>query len=229
MRRYYIVSEILSILFIINFAVAAPAPVREKGLDVVHIPEDAITMLDKRGGGEFEPWLKLLEGHFEKKVESSVARPSSSSPPSGTDHEWTDVEQFLPSNPGEPSPVSKVGQDHAPPSPGSLTESGYELIEGDAQPGPSSPDHELTGAHALPNSGRPTEPGHDLTEGHAPLSSPVLSTWFDPDHGLTGAATHPPMPYLGPSFFKQPSTESDRLVVEEPPSRPASPREFDAD
>jgi len=188
---------------------------------VVHIPEDAITMLDKRGG-EFEQWLNLLEDHFEKQEESSVARPSSSSPPSGPDHEWTDVEQLLPSNPGEPSPVSKVGQDHAPPNPGSLT-------EGDAQPGPSSPDHELTGAHALPNSGPPTEPGHDLTEVHAPLSSPVFSTWFDPDHGLTGAATHPPMPYLGPSFFKQLSTESDRLVVEEPPSRPASPREFDAD
>jgi hypothetical protein len=141
MRRYYIVSGILLILPIIDFAVAAPVLVQEKrqaGVDVVHIPEDAITMLGKRGDELNELWLKLFghpEDHFAKPEESSAARPSSSSPPSGPADGWTDVKQPLPSIPEEPSPVSSP--DHAPPSPGSLTESGYELMKGVAPPGPS--------------------------------------------------------------------------------------------
>ncbi|KAN0105715.1 hypothetical protein V8E52_010771 [Russula decolorans] len=64
--------------------------------------------------------LKLFgqpKGHFfAKPEESSAARPSSSSPPSGPTDGWTDVEQPLPSIPEEPSPVSSP--DRAPPSPG---------------------------------------------------------------------------------------------------------------
>ena len=51
MRRYYIISGILLILSIIDFAVAAPVLVQEKhqvGVDVVHIPKYSVTMLGKR-------------------------------------------------------------------------------------------------------------------------------------------------------------------------------------
>jgi hypothetical protein len=189
MRRYYIVSGILLILPIIDFALAAPVLVQEKrqaGVDVAHISEDSIIMLGKRGG-EFDEWLEHLnqfENQFAKPKESSAARPSSSSPPSGPDHGQMDVQQPLPaSNPEGWSPVS-------------------------------SPDH------ALPIPGPSTESYHELTGAHAPLSSPVLSTWFHPDHGYMGP--HAPQPNLGP--------DSDhRLVVEEPPSRPGSPTGFDAD
>jgi hypothetical protein len=194
MRLYYPVSGILLVLPIINFALAAPVVVQEKrqaGVDVVHILEDAVPMLGKRGDDLDELFL-LYEDHFAQPEESSAARPSSSSPPSVSDPVWTDLKQPLPSVPEGWSPVSSP--DHAPPNPGPSTES----------------DHELAGMHA-------------------PLSSPVLSTWFHPDHELMGA--HAPQPNLGPSN-PTPSTEFDsdhRLVAEEPLSRPASPTEFDAD
>jgi hypothetical protein len=208
MRRYYVVSGILLVLPIIDFAVTAPVLVQEKRQASV----DAITMLGKRG--DELNWLRLtkyFENYFPKPEESSAARPSSSSPPSGPADGWTDITQPQPSIPEEPSPVSSPDRDHAPPKPGSLTETGYESMKGDAPPGPS------------------TESDHDLTGVHAPLSSPVFSTWFHPDHGLMGA--HVPQPNLGPSN-PSPLTGSDsdhRLVAEEPPSRPASPTEFDAD
>jgi hypothetical protein len=76
MRRYYIVSGILLILPIINFAVAAPVLVQEKRqavVDVAHIPKDVITMLGKRGDSEtFEELLLKLfgvpEDHYKTRV-----------------------------------------------------------------------------------------------------------------------------------------------------------------
>jgi hypothetical protein len=130
-----------------------------------------------------ELWLKLFghpESHFfGKPEESSAARPSSSSPPSEPADGWTDLKQPLSPIPEEPSPVSS--QDHAPPSPGSLT--GYELMKGDAPPGPSgsassTADHELMGAHVLPNPGPSTDSGHEMVD--VPPSSPVSSTNPDP-------------------------------------------------
>jgi hypothetical protein len=50
MRLYYIVSGILLILPIIDFAVAAPELIQEKlqaRVDVVHIPEEAMAMLER--------------------------------------------------------------------------------------------------------------------------------------------------------------------------------------
>jgi hypothetical protein len=122
MRRYYIVSGILLIPPIIDFAVAAPVLVQEKrqaGIDVVRTSEDAITMFGKRGDDELnELWLKLFgrpESYFlPKPEESPAAHPSSSSPPSGPADGSMDVEQPPPSIPEEPSPVS--GPDHASPS-----------------------------------------------------------------------------------------------------------------
>jgi hypothetical protein len=61
MRRYDIVSGILLILSIIDFAIAAPISVQEKRqtcVDVVNIPKDVITVLGKRGE---EDLAKLAE------------------------------------------------------------------------------------------------------------------------------------------------------------------------
>jgi hypothetical protein len=122
MRRCYIVSGILLILPIIDFAVAAPVLVQEKrqaGVDVAPIPEDATTMLGKRVDELDELLLVLFgvpEDHIAKPESSSAAHLSSSSPPSGPADGWTNVKQPLPSIPEEPSPVSSP--DHAPPSPG---------------------------------------------------------------------------------------------------------------
>ena len=225
MRRYDIVSRILLILSIVDFALAAPVLVqetRQAGVDVGHIPEDAIPMLGKRGDGltRDELWLKFLS-----KFENHFAIPDAPI------HGWTDVNQPLPSIPEHPSPVS---------SPKSLTESGHGLAEEEYAPpraGPSRPasstmsdaDRELVGAHAPPSPGPSTEFDQESMEAHAPLSSPVFPTWFHPDHGSMGA--HAPQPNSGPSNPWS-STEFDsdhRFVVEEPPSRPASPTESDHD
>jgi hypothetical protein len=184
MRRDYIVSGILLVLLIINFAVAAPVLVQEKHqavVDLVHVPEDAIAMLGKRGD-EFDELLLTLFGVPEES--SSAARPSA---PAGG---WMDVKQPLPSIPEEPSRVSSP--DHALPSTGSSTESGYELMKGDAPPGPPSgqasstmfsADHGLMGAHALPNPGPSTESEHEMMD--VSLSSPVSPT--NPDRQSMGA------------------------------------------
>jgi hypothetical protein len=229
MRQVYIFSGILLILPIIDFAVAAPVLVQEKrqaGVNVVQIREDAVPMLWKRAD-ELEKMFLMDEGYIDRLKESLNARPSSSSRPSGPNQGWTDVEKPLPSIPEKPSPISSPGSDLEPPSPESLTKSGYDLMEGDGPSRTSSlgswtmsdADHELVGEHALPNTGSSTESSHGSTEVHAPLSSPVFPTWFHPDPGLMDPV-HAPQPNLGPSNLR-PSTELDpdhKLVVGEPPS-----------
>ena len=130
-----------------------------------------------------ELWLHIFGDpgdHFAKPESSSSSLPSR--PADG----WTDVKQPLSPIPEEPSPVSSP--DHALPSPGLLTESGNELMKGDAPPRPwgpalsimSSADHESMGAHALPNPGPSTESDPEMMD--VPPSSPVLST--SPDQSM---------------------------------------------
>lgn len=180
MRRYYIASGALLTLLVINFAVAAPALLQEKrqaGVDVVHTPKVAITMLRNRGYELNELWPKLFD-----------------SPPSGpaSASGWAEVGQPLPTIPEEPSPVSIP--DHAPPNPGSLTESIYKSMKGGAPPGPAGPasstmspaGHESMGAHGLPNPGPSTESDHEMVDAlptesdyqmaNVPPSSSVSST-----------------------------------------------------
>ena len=87
MRRYYIlVSRILLVLYIIDFAVTAPVVVQEKRrapADMAHIPQDAITMFEKRGG-DLESLFSVYDDYVAKPKSSTSARPSSSSQPSGT-------------------------------------------------------------------------------------------------------------------------------------------------
>ena len=104
------------------------------------------------GDGSNGPWLNLFGppgSYFLTKPETSAAHPSWSSQPSVPADWWTDVKRPLSPIPEEPSPVPSP--DDTPPSPGSLTESGYELMKGDAAPWPSgsasstlsSADHEM--------------------------------------------------------------------------------------
>ena len=74
-------------------------------------------------------WLDLYGHQFFE--ESSAAHPSRPA------HGWMDVEQPLQSIPGEPLPVSSPH--HAPPSPGSSTESWHGLIDWDGPHWPSGP------------------------------------------------------------------------------------------
>ncbi|KAI0276432.1 hypothetical protein BGY98DRAFT_704040 [Russula aff. rugulosa BPL654] len=91
-----------------------------------------------RGDELNEPWFRPFgqsEDHLFAKPQgsSAVARPSSSSPQLGPANGWADVMRLLPSILKETSPVSSP--DHAPPSPGSLTESRFELMKGMRHPG----------------------------------------------------------------------------------------------
>jgi hypothetical protein len=108
MRRYDIVSGILLILSIIDFALAAPVLVQEKrqaSVDVLHTLKDVITVLGKRG----DAWLeKFVDDYFKgTKMENSVVSSdahsssgaassglaSSSSAPLGFEHGSTNVVQ----------------------------------------------------------------------------------------------------------------------------------------
>ena len=214
MRRYYIVSGILLILPIIDFTVAAPVLIQEKrhvGVDVVHIPEDAITLLGKRGDADdLDELLRIYEDHFAKPEESSAARPSSAM--SDADYELVDA--------------------HAPPNPGTSTESGHELPEVHAPPPtqvfptwfhPDHADYGLMGAHSsLPNVG-PSNPRPSTefdSDQKLPVeeqpSKPAPPTKIDRDHEYQ--VVHPPTPSPGSSS----STESDHEMVDVPPSSSVS-------
>ena len=75
MRRYHMVFEMLVILSIIDFTLAAPVLVQEKRqlyVDVVQIPKDVRTLLRKRVGED--DLAKLAEEYLEtggKPIESS--------------------------------------------------------------------------------------------------------------------------------------------------------------
>jgi hypothetical protein len=218
MRRYYIVSRILLILPIIDFAVAAPVLVQEKrqtDVGVVHKPEDAIIILGKRGDN-LNNALFIYEDYIDKLL---AAHPSSRLPPSEPHHGWTNVEQPLPSIAEEEDPMPS-------------TESDHDWTEVHTSSTMSDADHDWVEPPALWNPGPSRESGPESTKIHAPLSSPVFPTWFHPDHaddGLLGS--HASLPNSGPSNTR-PLTELDsghRLVVEEPPPRPASPTKFNAD
>jgi hypothetical protein len=126
MRPYYVVSGILLIPPIIDFAVAAPVLAQEKpraSVDGVYIPEDATTIL-KRVDDWSELWadyLKFDHAKAAKAEESSAAGPSSSSqspssPPLGPADGSAGIDQPPPSIAEEPSPVPVPSPDHALPS-----------------------------------------------------------------------------------------------------------------
>ncbi|KAF8502828.1 hypothetical protein F5888DRAFT_1120726 [Russula emetica] len=224
MRRHYIVSGILLILAIINFALAAPVLVQERrqtGIDVAHIPnKDMITVLGKRGPGD-EELEKLAEDYFKtggKPVDSSGAHaPSSSAPsdsaPPGPDHGSTNVVQ---------SPA---------PNPASSTTNPDPLIEGPSSTAAlqGSWEYHFNAAwdDVFSNKG-------DDEFSFWPQHNPSL-TEHGSDHELTGA--HAPQPNLNPNPKKRPLTDPEpdfdwnywmnKVNKEDPPRpRPAPPKEF---
>ena len=82
MRRYDIVSRILFILAITDFALAAPVSVQEKRqpcVDIMQMPNDVTAVLGKRAGeqaGEIEKELKKFFETWQAPVESSDAHAS---------------------------------------------------------------------------------------------------------------------------------------------------------
>jgi hypothetical protein len=85
MRRYDIVSGILLILSIIDFALAAPVLAQEKrqaGVDALHIPKDVIAVLGTRVDPGSQEVERLLDKYFKdmgNPAESSDAAHASSS------------------------------------------------------------------------------------------------------------------------------------------------------
>ena len=111
-----------------GFAVAAPVLVQENHqtpVDVVHLNKEAMTMSGKRGLRVFNNLFLATEEPLENSEESSAARPSL---PSGT-------EKPQPSIPETPSTMSDEDYElveagaHAPPNPGTSTESSHESTE----------------------------------------------------------------------------------------------------
>lgn len=199
MRGYFVVFGILLILPIIDFAVAAPALAqvkRQAGVDVVHISEDAISMLGERGDESNELLLKYtsyIENYFANPEELSHTRPPSDSQLSAPADGWTDLNQPLATIPEEPSPVSSPDHVTPNPNPGSLTEAGYDLMEVDPPrgptPGPSSStisptDHGLMPAHAVPNPGPLTESDYEMMDVSPPRGS---ASPIDSDHEMVDA------------------------------------------
>ena len=125
MRRYNVVPLIILILFILNFALAAPVLLPDKHqvyVNVAHVPKDVITVLGKRGD-RLEEMEKLFE-NFDKwwkgePESSSAARPPSSSAPleSGHGSMQADVPPVHPASSIESDRNPRLLV-HPPPTPG---------------------------------------------------------------------------------------------------------------
>ena len=217
MRRYYIVSGILLILPIINFAVAAPVPVQEKlqtDVDVVH-PEDAITMLGKRvDDGELNELVIELFGHLPKPEESSAASQSSSSRLLQPADGWTDVKRPLPSIP-EDSPLELYPSNPStPPS----TEPSSPLTPSSTEPSsPSTPSSMEPSSPSTPSSMEAfSEDGWWDEDEHGLMYHSPTSSGYGSDHELTGADA--PQPNTNPSPSKDSDSDRNYMVnFEEPP------------
>ncbi|KAI0270233.1 hypothetical protein BGY98DRAFT_937550 [Russula aff. rugulosa BPL654] len=182
MRRYNIVSGILFIIFIIDFALAAPVLVQEKSRacdDVVQVTKDVITVLGKRVEEELE---KLAEGYLKtlgNPVDSSWAHASAESAPSAPDAGRTSV----------------VQAQQASSSASSTTNPDYALV-GPSRPSPAVPQvHEVEGdsenagsdgLHGPPPSPASSEVGlnEGLTEALNPNPGPSTNSDFDWDHWM---------------------------------------------
>ena len=141
MLQYNIVSGILLILSITNFALAVPVQVQEKrqpSADVVDVPRDGIPVFEKRGG----EMLEQLTGYLERLKDPHA---SSGSAPAGPEHgSINDVQASKPPNP-EPSPQenSVANGPHVggvqPPKPGPSPQEKSVANGHQVDPGPPNP------------------------------------------------------------------------------------------
>ncbi|KAI0276421.1 hypothetical protein BGY98DRAFT_1098118 [Russula aff. rugulosa BPL654] len=216
--RGYIVSWIFLILPIINLAVAAPVLVQEKlqaCVDVVHIPEHAMTMLGKRQGELDEIFLDA-EGHFAKPEysanpeESSATRPSSSSQPLGLADWSTDVYQPLPSIPNEPPQVPSPFRE-----PPSLADEWNE-IWGDLIHGQFPSESEESSAARPSSSSQPSGPAGGSVDVEQPLP-PIHEEQFPVSSQVHAS------PSLGPEWNKMWRDLIHSLSPSKPESSAARP------
>ena len=154
----YIMSGILLIVPIVNFALAAPVLVQEKRqacADMADTPEYPVTVLPKRGEtwGEIEEvGGKYIENWFVLPKDSSVAHVPSSSL----------------ATPSEPGQVSTDVMNAPAPNPRPSTESDHSLSGMEAPlstpvyPTWFHPDNQLLGAHAPPPNTGPSNPSTEL-------------------------------------------------------------------
>ena len=238
MRRYDIVSGILLILSIIDFALAAPVSTQEKHqkiADVAQIPKNVITMSGKR----WEEDLGKLGEEFLKTgdnpVVSSDLHPSSGSAPSGLGDpgSTTNVVQppaapNLASSSATNQDLSSSGCSSSKSSKGGLWARGScwsSLFEGETWPGPDvdhwsnkHEDNDMTKFYRWPFNVGPSGLGMDYK-----LTTPLLPQWFGkPD----------PRPLIDPdddfdwdSWLNAPDPPPDPRPKRPPPG-PASPKEF---
>ncbi|KAI0276449.1 hypothetical protein BGY98DRAFT_704983 [Russula aff. rugulosa BPL654] len=196
MRRFIIVSGILLILPVIDFALAAPVLVRENRracVDVIHRPEDMITVLGKRVDDPLDP---MFENYFESiwgKPKESSATPASLSPtPSELDYELTDIVQ---------APAPNSGPSTANPN--------HALVE------PSSPSSAVSPVHH-----DEVEAGY-YDYMHEPPSS-LTSSEIGSDHGLMEAHMPQPNSNPRPSTGSRFNWKKWVKLKDPPPPRPAS-------
>jgi hypothetical protein len=192
MRRYRIISGILLILSIIDFALAAPVLVQEKRqarVDVVHVSRDVMTVLGKR----WVQWLPELLDEFSTRlpmgnpVESSEAHTLSSSTQPGPEHELTNEVEAPAQNPASSTANSNP-----------LTE-------------PSSPSSTASWGDAHSNHEWLEDANDDLEE---PMHTPA-STDYGSDHELTNvvqapAALSPASSKANPNLLIEPLSPSSK-------------------
>ena len=159
MRLYYIVSEILLIVPIVNFALAAPVPVQEKrqaSADMESILWYPGSMFGKRGGiwGEIE----------EVGEEASAARGSSSS-------------ALVPK-------LALAPDEHGPSSSAPVPSTDEHGLSSSA-PVPSTNEH--GSSSSAPLTGPLTESGHSLTGTNTQVLSTIRPARFHPDNKFLGA------------------------------------------
>ena len=190
----YIVSGILLIVPIIDFALGAPVLVQEKReayADMVDIPEYTVTQLPKRGEkwGEIEEvGGKYIENWFVLPKDSHVVHGPSSSAPSEPGHASMSGMNAPPSNPGPSTGPDHLlaGMDAPLSSPVYPTwfHPDNKLLEAHAPPpppntGPLNPSTELNSEHRLVGGQPPSPTESSLETAPVPPSSRALST--DPD------------------------------------------------
>ena len=176
MRQCDMVVGVLFILSIINFALAAPVPVQEKGqawVDVEHIPRNVITVLGKRGSDE--KLMKDLFGTWKNPVESSQAHTSSSSaapaPDRGSMNDMEGPVRIPASLPTNPEPLMEP-LSLSPLSP--LSEETEKLLE-ELLATWDKP-VESSDAHASSSSAPPVPDHGPMNDGKAPAPNPVSSS-----------------------------------------------------
>ena len=122
MHRYNVVSWTLLILTVITFALAAPVLVQEKRqacVDVMQVPKDVITVLEKRARDQDLEWLwnefglryqENVQGNLDQAVHPELAPPPNAPPPNPADVQEPEI-HAPPPNPAE----AQVPEGHEPP------------------------------------------------------------------------------------------------------------------